>query len=239
MLFNEAIRFIQKMKSNRLLLVLIVLFSFTDTGFSDSALITKENLRDAILQTKTFTTEQLTALDLNQDDVLDVSDLAFLLRHDIASSLMGEYTGFFVKNNANKSSDQGEVFGQIPVSLMITNASPLAAVVNKYRTDLGTVEPEYYSLYFPQNPGPVVTSIEESGTSEYGGLEFTIQFESVSDNLAPGTSLNREIKFSGQFNNAGKTILSGTYAESINGFIDNRGNDLNIQLSGKFLIIKE
>jgi len=199
---------------------------------AQSAEVSEQNIRDAVLGRATFTQEELQELDLNKDSQIDVADLVYFVTHDMPnselSSLVGLHVGILFRDNASLIDGQGEVFGQMPFALSITSeAPPEGEIDNRSESDLG-----YYSLYFPKSLIPV--TFMAAGENE---LKFRIEFKTSSSNLSPDSELSREMVFEGEFSDSGRRILSGTYEESVAGFKDNLGNDIPITLTGKFLLV--
>ena len=76
---------IVRLKISFLFFILILLQ--TTTPFALDPIVTEQNIKDAILPGGTFTTKQLTAMDLNNDSHLDVSDLIrFIQRLEVTFS---------------------------------------------------------------------------------------------------------------------------------------------------------
>jgi len=198
------------------------------TEIQKSSIINERNLRNAILGNTFFSQEELNNLDLNHDKTIDISDVIFFLKNkEKFVPIIGEHVGTLWKENLfNK---ENKVSRQIPFCLCITGETPLKGFlgsVPKSENDPNG----YYSLYFPNQAIPV-TFLPNDFSCD---LKFEINFTSVSKNLSPDNDLKRKMTFSGSFLEPGKNILSGTYSEYISGFKDNYGDDIPINLSGKF-----
>ena len=193
------------------------------------AAVTGQEIRDAILGNKTFTQQKLETMDLNSDGNIDVTDLIYYFLNP--ASLVGEHFGVMYRNNADLVAGQGEVFGQIPFALSISDESPLVgAIDNTPESDSG-----YSSLYFPKELIPVTFTADPDDD-----LKFTVDFETYSPNLSPDTpdkKLGRSITFAGSFQDEDRRVLSGTYTETILGFKDNQNKDIGIVLTGKFVLV--
>lgn len=229
-----------KIKYLTIMISICLVFTCIARSLSASEVVTKQNIIDAVLERKTFTPDEESELDLNRDNLLDVADLIHYLKNQAPESLEGVYTGFFVRDNTIKTNNrQAEIFGQVPLSIIFLENATLEGKVNTTEdTETNDFKKEYYSLYFPDDDTVVVSDVSGSiGAS----LSFTISFETESESLAPDTVLSRTMVFVGDFSNSdeGSTLLSGTYTETINGIVNNWGNDLNIKLTGKFLLMKE
>ncbi len=209
------------------LCIVFSIFCFVNLGLAQSDIVTEQNLKNAILGIGTFTIEELQALDVNNDSKVDVADLICFLDNPAPPSLTGEHVGIFFRDNANLFADQGEVLGQLPFALHIKSESPLEGEIdNSSAGDMG-----HYSLYFPDDLIPVTfTGYDETG------MEFEFQFETLSPNLAPDSTLVRKMVFKGSFSE-NRRVLAGTYEEFISGFKDNRGADIPITLTGKFVLV--
>lgn len=118
----------------------------------------------------------------------------------------------------------------MPFALKITNESPLQGEIdNRSDSDLG-----HYSLYFPKGLFPVTFS-KDTDTE----MDFELEFTTSSSNLSPENLLTRKMEFEGEFSDESKRVLSGIYTETISGFKDNRGDDIPVTLTGKFVLISD
>ncbi|MCP4110441.1 MAG: hypothetical protein GY749_33795 [Desulfobacteraceae bacterium] len=210
---------------------------------AQSGIVTEQDIKDAILERRLFTDAELQAMDMNSDGKVDVADLVwFLDDYEVIPSLTGEHIGIFYRDNANMIEGQSEVFGQIPFALRITSEDPLEGEIdNRDKKDTGEVnELGHYSLYFPKALIPVEIEVVEDG------LNFEFEFKTSCSNLSPDNDLTRKMVFRGSFlkpdesnarSKSNPRLLAGTYEESVSGFKGNRGEDIPITLTGKFLLI--
>ena len=196
-------------------------------------IINERNLRNAILGKTWFSDTDLDQLDLNDDSVINVSDLVYyLFNRKNFISFVGEHVGTLWRDNADYAEGQSKYNGQIPFCLRITNDSPQEGYIDNL-SDSGNDYSGYYSLYFPKQALPVTFLIPE----ETDDLKFEIQFHTSASNIAPQSDLERRMIFSGKFLNGNSNMLSGNYQEQISGFKDNYGEDIPITLTGKFMLI--
>jgi len=221
-----------------ILFILMIGISLIDiqATFSQNtdSIINERNLRNAILGKTWFSDNDLNQLDLNDDAVINVSDLIYYLfnRKDFIS-FIGEHVGILWRDNADFVEGQSKDIGQIPFCLRITNDSPQEGYIDNL-PDSGNDYSNYYSLYFPKQTLPVNFLIPD----ETDDLKFEIQFHTSASNIAPQFDLERRMIFRGKFlDGNSNNILSGNYQEHISGFKDNYGEDIPIKLTGKFMLI--
>ena len=212
------------MKQIYLALSFMILASFMAPA-SSQAEVTWQDIRDAILEKRTFTTQELQDMDVNGDNQVDVADLVYFKPDPV--TLIGEHIGILFRDNANIIEGQSGVIGQMPFALEITSEDPLQGEIDNQSDEMG-----HYSLYFPKGIFPVIFS-KHTETE----MDFQVTFTTTSSNLSPDADLKRKIAFDGEFTDSGKRVLTGTYTETISGFKDNQGDDIPITLTGKFILI--
>jgi len=203
---------------------LATILLFVQSGWS----LTQQELRDAILEKIPASSE----MDVNEDGKVDVADLVRFISSDgsLCNGLTGEHIGTFYRDGGNLIQGRSAATGQISFALKITNNSPLTGEINNLSDSNNPMG--HYSLYFPAEKIPVtLTQPDESR------LNFEFDFITRGSNLSPDNPLNRHIKFSGQFTDESRRVLSGTYEESISGFQDNQGKEIPITLKGSFMMV--
>lgn len=186
------------------------------------AAVTESEIRDAILGK---TEQDFNTMDLNEDGKVDVADVVYLKRHPFEFGIpVGEHAGTMYRDNGDLIAGMRSNFGQIPFVLKITNDSPLEGEIDNSQSN--------NSLYFSQEKLPVffVDHVAED-------LNASVTFETIATNLAPDGVLTRSVTFWGTFDDPEHRLMSGTYEEQIMGFKDNRGNDIEIKLTGKFTLV--
>ncbi len=190
--------------------------------------VTESDLRDAILEKTPAAAE----MDVNGDGRVDVADLVRLLKGSslTCNSLIGEHIGTFYREGGELIRGRNSTGGQISFALKITDDSPLTAEIDNLPDSvLG-----HYSLYFPAEKIPVTVHQPNENS-----LEFEFSFTTASSELSPDTPLNRHMKFSGSFTDENRRILSGTYQESVSGFMDNQGKEIPVNFNGSFTMVLE
>ena len=196
--------------------------------------VTEADLRKAVTGEKGFSASQLASMDLNSDGVVDVSDLVQYLatKHGL-SSVVGEHVGFLVRDGAGYMRDQAELVGRVPLRLRITSESPLNGEIDN-RASVPE-DPDglgHYALYLPEGRHPVAFR-----TAVGFDLEFEVSFQSSNLTIAPDKTLTRRIVFRGDFQDADRIVFAGEYTEHIDGIEDQRGSNIPITLTGKFLLV--
>lgn len=193
------------------------------------------DLGDAISALKICAGVNLAGVDYTGDNQVGLEDAVYVLRMiaemggNEPGSIVGDHAGIFFRDGGDMVQGQSGVFGQMPFALTITSESPLEGVIDNVESpenELG-----YYSLYFPEDT--INVTFLNAGENE---MAFEIQFTTDSPNLSPDSALDRTMTFEGQFSED-KRVLSGTYSETISGFKDNQGNDIPINLTGKFALM--
>jgi len=192
--------------------------------------LTEPDLRDAILEKIPATSD----MDLNEDGKVDVADLVKFISgtESLCNSLAGEHIGTFYRDGGKLIQGRSASTGQISFALKITGDSSLTGEINNQPDPDNPMG--YYSLYFPADRIPVTLRQPDENS-----LEFEFDFITGGSNLSPDNPLNRNMKFSGQFTDADKRVLSGTYEESVSGFQDNQGNEIPISFKGSFMMVLE
>ena len=184
--------------------------------------VTESEIRDAILGR---TEPDLNTMDLNEDGKVDVGDIVCLKKHPFEFDIpVGEHVGTMYRDNGDLIAGIRGNFGQIPFVIKITNDSPLEGEIDNSQSN--------NSLYFSQEKLPV-NFVDDVAVD----LHASVTFETIAPNLLPDGALIRTITFLGSFVDSEHLLMSGTYEEQILGFKDNRGNDIEIILTGKFTFV--
>lgn len=205
-------------------LILLVIFCLTAPAWA----ITEFDLRNAILGR----TAASSGMDQNNDNQLDVADLIKFITENGSGceGLTGEHVGTFYRDGGNLIEGRDKTTGQINFALKITSESPLTGEIdNRSTSEMG-----HYSLYFPSQRIPV--TLRQPSDNR---LEFEFNFTTASSNLSPNAPLNRHMKFSGEFSDAKRRVISGTYEEEISGFKNNQGDEIPVHLTGSFMMVLE
>ncbi len=203
-------------------LVLTLLLTSNPLTIPPCEAVTEQEIHNAVLGR---TGVDLNRMDLNEDGKVDVSDIVYLKRHPFEFGIpAGEHAGTMYRDNGNLIAGIRGNFGQIPFVLKITNDSPLEGEIDNSQSN--------NSLYFFQEKLPV-TFVDDVA----GDLHASVTFETIAPNLVPDGMLTRTITFLGSFDDPEHRLMSGTYEEQILGFKDNRGNDIEIILTGKFTFV--
>ena len=218
-------------KANPVFLLMLFLMLCVGRPAMAQTHATEEEIRDAILGRAS---KDIHTMDVNRDGKIDVADLIYLLQYiDVPpappASLIGEHIGTFFREQGKLLADQSGASGQLPFALTITGEAPLQGHIDN--TDSPDNPLGHYSLYFPKERLPVVFT--ETGENQ---LSFAVEFIVADSTLAPESELTRSMIFSGEWDES-RRILGGSYEETISGFKDNRGYDIPIELTGKFMLV--
>lgn len=209
-------------------IVVILFVAFLIFPMSAKAL-DLQDIQDAVLGNKPPTEE----MDVNKDKKVDIADMVYCLESGLCepppvSSVLGEHVGTLFRDIRTLMDGQTEAVGQMPFALNITDEEPLTGEIdNRSSSEFG-----HYSLYFPSGVFPVTFK-----TGAENELNFEVEFTTSNSNLSPDNELTRRIVFDGEFSDAAKRLLTGTYTETVSGFKDNQENDIPITLTGKFVLV--
>jgi len=204
-----------------LTLVLTLLLTSNPLTISPCEAVTEQEIHNAVLGR---TGVNLNKMDLNEDGKVDVGDIVYLKKHPFEFGIpVGEHVGTMYRDNGDLIARIPSNFGQIPFVLKITNDSPLEGEIDNSQSN--------DSLYFSQEKLPV-TFVDDVAVD----LHASVTFETIAPNLVPDGVLTRTITFLGSFDDQKRLLMSGTYEEQILGFKDNRGSDIEIVLTGTFIL---